>query len=224
MVVGGGGGVARARARACGGFTLLQPAAPPARCSHGVGSGCLAPHPLCFAPAPAPAWRAPPTCCARSSSPSPAARKLVELLRGLASSGRAIITTIHQPSSNIYRQLDTVLLLSQVRPPRLQASHVQGGTCLQATAPTLPDKRRVFSSSLPMGKQALSSFAWRHVHSQCSAPPRPPGWLQGHPIFYGKGSEAAVWFEALGVPCPFGVNIADWILDLANGEVAAKQT
>jgi hypothetical protein len=38
----------------------------------------------------------------------------VELLRQLASSGRAIITTIHQPSSNIFRQLDAVLLLSQV--------------------------------------------------------------------------------------------------------------
>jgi ABC-type multidrug transport system ATPase subunit len=46
---------------------------------------------------------------------SSAARKMVELLRMLASSGRVVITTIHQPSSNIYRQLDTVLLLSQVR-------------------------------------------------------------------------------------------------------------
>lgn len=88
---------------------------------------------------------------------SSAARKLVSLLRGLATSGRSIITTIHQPSSNIYRQLDTVLLLSQ-----------------------------------------------------------------GHPIFYGKGSESAPWFERLGVPCPFGVNIADWILDLASGEVTGK--
>ena len=41
---------------------------------------------------------------------------MVELLRGLASSGRAVVTTIHQPSSNIYRQLDTVLLLSQGHP------------------------------------------------------------------------------------------------------------
>jgi hypothetical protein len=48
-------------------------------------------------------------------------------------------------------------------------------------------------------------------------PSRP---AQGHPIFYGKGSEAAGWFERLGFACPFGVNIADWILDLASGEVA----
>lgn len=44
--------------------------------------------------------------------------------------------------------------------------------------------------------------------------------VQGHPIFYGKGSEAAGWFDRLGFACPFGVNIADWILDLASGEVA----
>ncbi|KAL4444675.1 hypothetical protein ABPG77_002492 [Micractinium sp. CCAP 211/92] len=88
---------------------------------------------------------------------SSAARKLLMLLRELASSGRAIITTIHQPSSFLYSQLDAVLLLSQ-----------------------------------------------------------------GHPIYYGKGSEAAPWFAHLGVPCPFGVNIADWILDLASGEVAGK--
>ncbi|KAL4427647.1 hypothetical protein ABPG75_001736 [Micractinium tetrahymenae] len=89
---------------------------------------------------------------------SSAARKLLMLLRELASSGRAIITTIHQPSSFLYSQLDTVLLLSQ-----------------------------------------------------------------GHPIYYGKGGEAAAWFQQLGVPCPFGVNIADWILDLASGEVVGKQ-
>ncbi|EFN53135.1 hypothetical protein CHLNCDRAFT_32365 [Chlorella variabilis] len=89
---------------------------------------------------------------------SSAARKMVELLRKLASSGRAVITTIHQPSSNIYRQLDSVLLLSQ-----------------------------------------------------------------GHPIFYGKGAEAAAWFDRLGFACPYGVNIADWILDLASGEVSGKQ-
>ncbi|KAL4855816.1 ABC transporter G family member 22 [Chlorella vulgaris] len=89
---------------------------------------------------------------------SSAARKMVELLRELASSGRVVITTIHQPSSNIYQKLDTVLLLSQ-----------------------------------------------------------------GHPIFYGKGSQAAHWFERLGVACPYGVNIADWILDLASGEVTGKE-
>ena len=38
----------------------------------------------------------------------------------------------------------------------------------------------------------------------------------------GKGGEAAHWFDRLGFACPFGTNIADWILDLASGEVAGK--
>lgn len=53
----------------------------------------------------------------------------------------------------------------------------------------------------------------------CAWPPV----LQGHPIFYGKGAEAAAWFDRLGFACPYGVNIADWILDLASGEVSGKQ-
>lgn len=40
----------------------------------------------------------------------------------------------------------------------------------------------------------------------------------------GKGSEAAHWFDRLGFGCPFGTNIADWILDLASGEVAGKHS
>ena len=35
------------------------------------------------------------------------------ILRGLAQGGRAILTTIHQPSSRLYQQLDKLLLLSQ---------------------------------------------------------------------------------------------------------------
>jgi hypothetical protein len=73
---------------------------------------------------------------------SSAARKMVELLRELASSGRVVITTIHQPSSNIYQKLDTVLLLSQVREQSV-AGHValrcwpgQGGVLWRCTAAT----------------------------------------------------------------------------------------
>jgi hypothetical protein len=40
---------------------------------------------------------------------------LLHTLRHLAHGGRAIITTIHQPSSRLYQQLDKLLLLSQVR-------------------------------------------------------------------------------------------------------------
>ena len=37
---------------------------------------------------------------------------LVESLRALASGGRAIITTIHQPSSRLYQLLDKIMLLA----------------------------------------------------------------------------------------------------------------
>ena len=62
---------------------------------------------------------------------------LVESLRALASGGRAIITTIHQPSSRLYQLLDKIMLLSdghvmyygKVRPgtaatPRAAARHI----------------------------------------------------------------------------------------------------
>lgn len=43
---------------------------------------------------------------------STTAMNLLESLRSLASGGRAIVTTIHQPSSRLYQQLDKLLLLS----------------------------------------------------------------------------------------------------------------
>ncbi|GFH21407.1 ABC transporter domain-containing protein, partial [Haematococcus lacustris] len=44
---------------------------------------------------------------------STTALHLVTLLRDLARGGRAILTTIHQPSSRLYRQLDQVMLLAE---------------------------------------------------------------------------------------------------------------
>lgn len=41
---------------------------------------------------------------------------VLEILRELAQGGRAIITTIHQPSSRLFQTLDKLLLLSQVLP------------------------------------------------------------------------------------------------------------
>ncbi len=38
---------------------------------------------------------------------------LLTSLRKLAVGGRSVITTIHQPSSRLYQQLDKLLLLSQ---------------------------------------------------------------------------------------------------------------
>lgn len=47
---------------------------------------------------------------------STTALQLVESLRSLASGGRAIITTIHQPSARLYGLLDKLLLLAEGRP------------------------------------------------------------------------------------------------------------
>lgn len=50
----------------------------------------------------------------RSGLDSTTAMHLLTSLRALAKGGRSIITTIHQPSSRLYQQLDKLLLLSQV--------------------------------------------------------------------------------------------------------------
>ena len=44
---------------------------------------------------------------------STTAMHLLTSLRQLATGGRAVITTIHQPSSRLYQQLDKLLLLSK---------------------------------------------------------------------------------------------------------------
>ena len=44
---------------------------------------------------------------------STTAMHLLTTLRQLASGGRAVVTTIHQPSSRLYMQLDKLLLLSE---------------------------------------------------------------------------------------------------------------
>eukprot|EP00803_Ostreobium_quekettii_P010334 evm.model.scf_2037.2 EVM.evm.TU.scf_2037.2 scf_2037:9622-19005(-) len=85
------------------------------------------------------------------------AMHLMTTLRQLAEGGRAVLTTIHQPSSRLYRQLDNVLLLSE-----------------------------------------------------------------GHIMYYGSGKLAIEWFKHVGCSCPYGVNIADYMLDLANGEMDAE--
>ena len=33
---------------------------------------------------------------------------------------------------------------------------------------------------------------------------------------------AAAWFSQLGQPVPFGVNVADHLLDMASGEISGK--
>jgi ABC-type multidrug transport system ATPase subunit len=88
---------------------------------------------------------------------STTAMHLLETLRLLAQGGRAVVTTIHQPSSRLYQQLDKLLLLSG-----------------------------------------------------------------GHTLYYGDAQQAVDYFDRVGYPIPPRVNAADFILDLASGEVASK--
>ena len=88
---------------------------------------------------------------------STTAMRLVTTLRSLAAGGRAVATTIHQPSSRLFQLLDKLLLLSE-----------------------------------------------------------------GHAIYYGRASLAADWFARLGYKMPYGVNAADFLLDVASGDVVAS--
>ncbi|KAI8473752.1 MAG: hypothetical protein J3K34DRAFT_497894 [Monoraphidium minutum] len=42
----------------------------------------------------------------------------------------------------------------------------------------------------------------------------------GHTVYYGGAGVVLSWFSSLGFECPFGVNVADFLLDLAQGEAA----
>ena len=86
---------------------------------------------------------------------STTAMHLLQLLRHLASGGRSIATTIHQPSSRLYQQLDRLMLLSQ-----------------------------------------------------------------GHVLYYGAAQQAIEFFNLLGYTLPYRVNAADFLLDLASGDVS----
>jgi hypothetical protein len=41
-------------------------------------------------------------------------------------------------------------------------------------------------------------------------------------MYYGAAAAAAPWFAAVGVPVPFGVNVSDHMLDLANGDLPGR--
>ena len=84
---------------------------------------------------------------------STTARNLMNTLRELATGFRSILTTIHQPSSRLYMQLDKLILLSD-----------------------------------------------------------------GHTMYSGRADLVHEWFSHLGFGLPFGVNVADFILDLASGD------
>jgi len=41
--------------------------------------------------------------------------------------------------------------------------------------------------------------------------------------FAGQANLAAHWFHTLGFTCPYGVNVADFILDVASGAVTSSK-
>ncbi len=43
---------------------------------------------------------------------------------------------------------------------------------------------------------------------------------QGHAMFYGNAQQAVEYFDRLGYTLPYRVSAADFILDLASGEVS----
>eukprot|EP00951_Prasinocladus_malaysianus_P028593 scaffold260952_cov39-Prasinocladus_malaysianus.AAC.1 len=47
---------------------------------------------------------------------------------------------------------------------------------------------------------------------------------QGYTMYYGGAQDAASWLDHLGVPCPFGVNLADHILDCASGNLGKSDS
>ena len=85
---------------------------------------------------------------------STTAMHLINTLKSLAAGGRAILTTIHQPSSRLYKDLDTVMLLSE-----------------------------------------------------------------GRVLYYGASTLTVDWFHNQGFDMPYGVNVAEYILDIANGNI-----
>ena len=45
---------------------------------------------------------------------------------------------------------------------------------------------------------------------------------QGHALYYGRGQLADDYFEKMGYKLPYRVNVADFILDLASGDVSRE--
>ena len=46
--------------------------------------------------------------------------------------------------------------------------------------------------------------------------------VQGHALYYGRAQLADDYFEKMGYSLPYRVNVADFILDLASGDVSIE--
>ncbi len=85
---------------------------------------------------------------------STTAMHLLQLLRQLSQGGRAIVTTIHQPSSRLYQQLDKLLLLSQVCFPFSRTEY----SCAHAVVGNALGLRSQRSSLMYVGVLCLADF------------------------------------------------------------------
>ena len=47
--------------------------------------------------------------------------------------------------------------------------------------------------------------------------------VQGHALYYGRAQMADDYFQKMGYNLPYRVNVADFILDLASGDVSMNE-
>ena len=50
-----------------------------------------------------------------------------------------------------------------------------------------------------------------------------PALVQGHALYYGRAQMADDYFQKMGYNLPYRVNVADFILDLASGDVSMNE-
>ena len=141
---------------------------------------------------------------------------VLEILQRLAQGGRAVVTTIHQPSSRLYATLDKLLLLSKVRAcsgawTSLVPSHrLWHHSCmLRPLLARLKSAAAVLDTGChgavgtPPARRAVLRGVNRRVLKGCCG-----GAAQGHALYYGRAQLADEFFAALGAKLPYRVNVA----------------
>lgn len=142
---------------------------------------------------------------------------VLDVLRHLAGGGRTVIATIHQPSSRLYQQLDKLLLLSQVGGLPVAERRQHGARCAGA-ALVLPRA----APPLPLGRRPLHQLPPGPALHPRPQSPAPPERSRATRCSTARRRQQP-WFDALGYTLPYGVSLADFVLDLASGEVATEE-
>ncbi|MGA7339401.1 MAG: FHA domain-containing protein [Terracidiphilus sp.] len=88
------------------------------------------------------------------------AESVVDLLRGLAKSGKTVLTTIHQPSLKVYKQFDDLIMISRDKNSDEPAAMVFFG-------PAYPDAIQFFN---PANAQATAEFPMRELNPEMLEP------------------------------------------------------